>query len=254
MSVAGSYAGQQVPPQPRGTMINDRSFIKGGINKETPAYLLKDDEWFDSWNMVFDFEKAKALPARRTDLTLVADDTNLLPAGDIDTSLCIIPVGGFDPRPPSCPIRTVVCFAVWDSNASRDDNFDIYINDVFVAHCDLSADESTGVLCIGSLTELDSVPNPDDYVSSGPGIELTKAYFDPAILHLGGSNTLEMRNVGENFNGNFGSVSVFKAENEYNTDTGICSLDNTLTYYTDVYSGGDGESFTYSDIVLPAEI
>lgn len=77
-SVIGLYGKPHVPDQtpgrrPKSFVINRRTFIKGGINTGMPPYLLKEDQWSDCRNFVFDFEKAKALPGRHTVDQLVAD-------------------------------------------------------------------------------------------------------------------------------------------------------------------------------------
>lgn len=120
MSVAGIYSQEAPAPQTKrkSLFVNQRSFTKGGINRGFPPYLLGEDEWFDSMNMIFDFEKARSIPARRNEVTLQADVTNLKPAGDIDTSLCIIPVGGFNPSPtpPLSRFDFAILRYIWDED------------------------------------------------------------------------------------------------------------------------------------------
>lgn len=76
-SLLGAYS----KPQPqfdrriKGGYINPRSFIPGGVNKGMPPYLLTMDQWLDSQNMVFDFDRAKAIPARKVVDILVATPT-----------------------------------------------------------------------------------------------------------------------------------------------------------------------------------
>ncbi len=91
--VIGVY-GQPVPPptqRPKSLMVNPRGFIRGGINKGIPPYLLPADQWLDSWNMVFDFDRARALPPRRLVDTFVASPTELQAMPNANQTTAFVP-------------------------------------------------------------------------------------------------------------------------------------------------------------------
>src|ERR1700744_100416 len=90
-SVLGCYIKTQPQSQgkPRSFVVNRRGFISGGINRGLVPYMLPDDQWMDSLNMVFDYDRAKALPGKQTVDQLVADMTNLQ-SGPVDDSVCSV--------------------------------------------------------------------------------------------------------------------------------------------------------------------
>lgn len=81
--VLGMYTkpAQQQGGKRKSIIVNRRSFIRGGVNKGTPAYLLKHDQWSDSLNMVFDYDKARALPAFQTVDAFIATPSDLPSTG-----------------------------------------------------------------------------------------------------------------------------------------------------------------------------
>lgn len=86
--------------------------MKGGVNKGMPAYLLKEDEWSDSKNFIFDYDRAKMVGPRQTVDQLVADGTNLYPSS-INVSVCVgrsvpPPVNPFIAKPVVSPGVAVI--------------------------------------------------------------------------------------------------------------------------------------------------
>lgn len=107
-----------------------------------------------------------------------------------------------DPPPPVCPDRVLV-IQICNSNASIDDNFDVYLNDILIGQVDLNANAQVGSVFIASLG------TPEIFSSdfTCPIADMDYYYFDPAIV-VGGTNTVKMINIQNNGNSNQGSVGV----------------------------------------------
>lgn len=125
---------------------------------------------------------------------------------------------------PVCSDRVVV-FQICNSNFAKDDNFDIYLNGVYIGGVDLSKNTRCGSVFIGStnsalvITQPDFVcsltastieppslypnppiPNPDP--NAPP--DMTVYRFSPSLLRA--YNSVEMRNTQANGNGNAGQL------------------------------------------------
>lgn len=138
------------------------------------------------------------------------------------------------PPPPECLDRRVV-FQICNSNSVTDDNFDIYLNDVYIGAVDLSTNAQVGSVFIADLNPLVELGS-SDFVC--PLTSMVTYHFDPAIVL--GANVLEMRNTQNNGNGNFGTVGV---RNYLLTGTTLgspCVIANLN------YSGDSGLSFTFN--------
>jgi len=107
-----------------------------------------------------------------------------------------------EPEPPVCPDRVLV-FQICNTNSVTDDNFDIFLNDVYIGAVDLNANAQIGSVFIGSLSTPDIVSS--DFVC--PLEDMVTYYFDPALL-LGGTNNIKMINTQNNGSGNAGDVGV----------------------------------------------
>jgi hypothetical protein len=101
---------------------------------------------------------------------------------------------------PTCPGR-VVAFQICNSNASKDDNFDIYLNDIYIGKVDLSTDAFVGSVFIGN-TDPAVVITSSDFVCPLTGMVTYR--FTPTILKA--YNLVEMRNTLNNGNNNQGSL------------------------------------------------
>lgn len=133
---------------------------------------------------------------------------------------------------PSCPGRRVV-FQICNSNAARDDNFDIFLNGTYIGAVDLNANAQVGSVFIADLDPSLTITG-SDFACPIPNMVVYR--FDPALLQA--SNIITMTNTQINNNGNFGQVGV---RNYLLTGTELsapCVIAN-LTY-----SGGNGASFT----------
>lgn len=140
---------------------------------------------------------------------------------------------GCDPIP-SCPDRRVV-FQICNSNSALDDNFDIYLNDIYIGAVDLSTNAQVGSVFIAdenAAVELVS----SDFVCPLSG--MVTYHFNPAILLA--SNVLEMRNTQNNNNGNYGSVGIRNYSLSGTTLSSPCVITDL------VYEGSSGESFTFN--------
>jgi hypothetical protein len=122
---------------------------------------------------------------------------------------------------PVCPGRVVV-FQICNSNAAKDDNFDIYLNGVYIGGVDLSSDTRVGSVFIGSTNSNLVITEPDficsltaSTINTGPPSntiitnpdpnappDMTVYRFSPSLLRA--YNSVEMRNTQNNNNGNFG--------------------------------------------------
>jgi hypothetical protein len=140
---------------------------------------------------------------------------------------------GCDPVP-SCPDRRVV-FQICNSNSALDDNFDIYLNDIYIGAVDLSTNAQVGSIFIADenvAVELGS----SDFVCPLSG--MVTYHFNPSILLA--SNILEMRNTQNNGNGNFGQIGVRNYSLSGTTLSSPCVITNLE------YSGASGDSFTFN--------
>jgi hypothetical protein len=134
---------------------------------------------------------------------------------------------------PVCPDRTLV-FQVCNSNAAKDDNFDVYLNNNYIGALDLNSNTQVGSVFIASSNTSAAVTS-SDFVC--PLNLMVTYHFDPNFV-VGGVNTLELRNTQSNNNGNYGSIGLRNYLTTGNVLNSPCVVDNL------VYSGGTGSSFT----------
>lgn len=133
---------------------------------------------------------------------------------------------------PSCPNRRVV-FQICNSNAARDDNFDILLNGTYIGAVNLNANAQVGSVFIADLNPSISITGTD---FACPIANMVVYRFDPSLLQE--SNVISMVNTQVNNNGNFGSVGV----RNYSLSGNSLSAPCVITDLT--YSGGNGASFT----------
>ena len=140
---------------------------------------------------------------------------------------------------PLCSNRVIV-FQICNSNALIDDNFDIYLNGLYVGSVDLNSASLVGSVFIGSL-------NPNLVITSSdficPLVGMTVYRFDPALLKA--NNIIKMKNTQNNGNGNIGSVGIRNYLLTGNNLSAPCVIDN-LTFSPSV--GQDATlSFEYTE-------
>jgi len=138
------------------------------------------------------------------------------------------------PGAPVCPDQRVV-IQICNDNALIDDNFDIYLNGIYIGAVDLNADAEIGSLFIADLDPSIAVTS-SDFVC--PLVDMVTYHFDPLILST--SNTLEMRNTQTNYNGNLGSIGIRNYTLSGTDLTDPCVIAD-LTY-----DGPSGENFTFN--------
>lgn len=140
-----------------------------------------------------------------------------------------------EPTIPTCPDRRLV-IQICNSNASKDDNFDVYLNGLdpanLIGSVDLSENAQKGSVFVASLTVLD-ITEPD---FACPMAGMTVYEFDPALV-VGGVNTIYMVNTQNNGNSNYGSVGVRNYEITGSDLANPCVVANLL------YSGASGSNF-----------
>lgn len=132
-----------------------------------------------------------------------------------------------------CPERELV-FQVCNSNAKIDDNFQVYLNDVYIGKLTLNRNEQLGSVFIAT-TENFNISDPD-FKCSMKDMEIYR--FDPSIIKYG-SNTLVLENTQRNNNGNFGSIGL----RTYLIDN--MNLVSPCTIEDFEYNGSSGKDFNF---------
>jgi len=143
----------------------------------------------------------------------------------------------------ACPGQRVV-FQICNSNAQKDDNFDIYLNGTASANkigtVDLSQNVQIGSVFIGDL-------DPTITISAGdftcPLENMVIYRFDPSLLRA--NNLIYMKNIQNNNNGNAGTIGI----RNYSLSGGV--LSSPCVIYNVPYGGGSGQdlgpySFSYA--------
>ena len=105
------------------------------------------------------------------------------------------------PPPADCSGRVTVV-QICNSNSARDDNFDIVLNGTKIGDVDLGHDAQVGSLFIAHPTAVVTTGDFDCPVSA-----MVVHRFDPAIAYLG-ANSLNMNNIRNNGNSNYGVVQI----------------------------------------------
>jgi hypothetical protein len=150
------------------------------------------------------------------------------------TSGVISAVGNCPPPAPVCNDRRVV-FQICNSNSVIDDNFDIYLNNIYIGAVDLNANAQVGSVFIADLNPAITIGSAD---FECPLTLMVTYRFDPSILLS--VNTLEMRNTQNNGLDNAGSIGV---RNYLLTGTTLA----TPCVITDLtFEGLSGTSFTFN--------
>ena len=117
-----------------------------------------------------------------------------------------------------------------------DDNFEVFLNGVSIGFLDLGKNDLVGSVFIASTNRRLQVTEPD-FVC--PMSKMKVYYFDSNIVKYG-KNTIFLKNVRANGNGNLGTISIRNYKivgDNLIKPCRIADLD---------YSGNDRESFTKS--------
>ena len=139
------------------------------------------------------------------------------------------------PRP-SCPDRRVV-IQVCNSNASRDDNFNVYLNGTYIGFLNLNSNAQVGSIFIGD-TDTNIVVTEPDFTCPLSGMVTYR--FAKDTLIVGGNNVLYMENAQQNNNANLGTVEIrnyLLVGNDLEQPCGIANL---------TFQGPTGSNFTFN--------
>ena len=137
---------------------------------------------------------------------------------------------------PICADRRVV-FQICNSNSATDDNFEILLNGTVIGQVDLNADALVGSVFIADL-------NPNIVITGAdftcPISNMVVYRFDPSLLQT--TNTIFMRNIQNNHNGNQG---IFEVRNYLLTGNSLatpCVVSNREY----IMSSGENATFTFN--------
>jgi len=128
-------------------------------------------------------------------------------------------------------------FEVCNSNAQRDDNFNVFLNGTYIGFLDLNFNAQVGSVFIGSTNTSLTIATPD-FVCPLSG--MVSYYFAPGVVN-GGTNTIFMQNVQNNGNGNYGEINVRTYELSGNSLVNPCWVADLV--YSDV-GEPSGQDFT----------
>ena len=154
-------------------------------------------------------------------------DTTPTPTPTLTPTPTITPV-------PNCPSNVLV-IQVCNSNASKDDNFNVYLNGTYIGALDLNQDAQIGSIFIGNTNTNYEVTEPD---FTCPLSGMVTYRFDQNGVLVSGINTIYLENTQQNFNGNYGIVEVRNYVLDGDNLIQPCGIANLE------YSGPDGANFT----------
>ncbi len=137
--------------------------------------------------------------------------------------------------PPVCPDRLLV-FQVCNSNASKDDDFSVFLNGVNIGNLDLNTNDQVGSIFIASTNTSAKIVRADFIC---PISKMQVYYFDPSLVKYG-ENIIEMKNVRKNRNSNRGTIEIRNYIKQGDNLFDPCRVQNIE------FVGGDGSSFRKS--------
>ena len=155
-------------------------------------------------------------------------------------SLSPTPTPTFDPckatplPTPLCP-ESILVIQICNSNSAKDDNFNVYLNNVYIGYLDLSQNAQVGSIFIGIQNTSYNVTQPD---FTCPLSGMVSYWFNGQGILVQGTNFIEMQNAQQNNNGNFGVVQVRNYEFLGYNLINPCFVANLQ------YSGPTGANFT----------
>jgi hypothetical protein len=138
------------------------------------------------------------------------------------------------PTPDGCD--RVMVFSICNANAAKDDNFEIYLNDHLIGVADLSIDDLIGSVFIANNNPNLIITEPD---FACPLSKMVKYNFDPSFV-IEGTNTVKMKNIQLNNNGNWGILGIRNYSLNGTNLTSPCYINNLN------YAGGTGEDFNFT--------
>ena len=102
-----------------------------------------------------------------------------------------------------CPDR-ILAFQVCNSNSAKDDNFDVYLNNVKIGQLDLNTDQKVGSVFLATNDHSISIKR-SDFIC--PISNMRIYYFDPSIIKYG-QNKIRLKNTQNNRNNNEGDIEI----------------------------------------------
>ena len=151
---------------------------------------------------------------------------------------------------PDCPDRVVV-IEVCDTNAARDDNIRVTLNGTVIADVlDFSKDERNGYFLISDpdATLEASESSISNCHGTSPGLPISVKRFSPDSIK-GGTNTINVKIVQQNFNGNAGAFNVRSYVKRDGKLICGCFIQSNIAY------GAEGDyTFTYDNCCGSTEV
>ena len=131
-----------------------------------------------------------------------------------------------------CPDR-VLAFQVCNSNRAKDDNFFVFLNGTKIGELDLNTDDLVGSVFLATYDHSIEIKDAD-FVC--PLDKVKTYYFDPRLVNYG-NNTILLKNVQRNNNGNAGTIEIRNYLLKGNLLSSPCTVENMN------YSPANGQDF-----------
>jgi len=136
--------------------------------------------------------------------------------------------------PPECPEQTLV-FQICNENSDRDDNFAIKLNGITIGAVDLNSNAQVGSVFIASSTP--KIITQPDFICPLGNMDIYN--FNPDLLSQ--RNIIQMKNIKNNGNGNYGTLQIRNYENV----TPGNALINPCFVTNFEFIGGSGSDFEF---------
>lgn len=200
--------------------------------------IINDTLMSDSDGMVY----SKNMPACATDISIAAlhkdfgsDELFYDKGSDLIGDLKEKRLLELHKRRPYCPDREIV-FQVCNSNRAKDDDFQVFLNDVPIGYLNLGVNDQVGSVFIASKNKNLKIKDPD-FVC--PLSKMKVYYFDPDIVRYG-TNLIVLKNIKRNNNGNKGTITIRNYKVRGEELISPCRIADLH------YGGGNGENFSTS--------
>jgi len=140
--------------------------------------------------------------------------------------------------PDCCCGRQALAIAICNSNAARDDNFKVLLNDNEIG----TIDNSTNA-CTGRIFATDSSVTNFSGLACNSAFEPTVQLSEQDLIE--GTNTLRIESTQDNNNGNFGTVQVVRIQYDGSVWNVVQSYLNDTYSFPDGVGEGDDYTFEY---------
>ena len=142
-------------------------------------------------------------------------------------ALLVSTAGQLTADPDCCCGRQAVAIAICNSNAAKDDDFKVVLNDKEIGTIDNSQNACTGRI-FSTDTSVDDFTGLACNAAFGSTVQLAESDL------IEGTNTLRIESILDNNNGNFGTVQVVRLQ----YDGSVWNI--VQIYLNDTYSFFDG--------------